>query len=109
MEEINQAYYKCKDIDELITSLPEWLSLELEALVEESVDTLVEFGVYEFDNASFLENYSEEIDFTGLISPLVEEYLKILNYQDKINQYHAYVRQCRKNAWSGGGFSVKGG
>lgn len=62
----------------------------------------------ECDVNYFISNYGEELDAASLMEPIIVEYLKILKLDTEIKEYHDYIRNVHRNAWSGGGFGVKG-
>ena len=65
-------------------------------------------GVYEFDKERFCAKYRNIFDASGVFAPIVDKYLEILDMEEAVNEYHDYIAESRKNAWSGGGFGIGG-
>lgn len=107
-EAVNHSYYNYKSVEQLIEELPDLQASCMNKLLDNAVETLTSNGVYEYDKARFMQKYSAQIDTTSIISPLVERYLQVMDYQGEVENYHNYIRECRKKAWSGGGFSIGG-
>lgn len=95
-EAVNHSYYNFKSIEQLIEELPDLLASSMNNLLDNAVETLTSNGVYEYDKARFMQKYSAQLDTTNIISPLVERYLQVMDYQGEVENYHNYIRECRK-------------
>lgn len=107
-KDAEQIYKGKGSIDRVIEEIPVEMAESLDQLVGEAVELLKSSGVYEFDKERFYAKYEQALDTSGLLRPIIEQYLRILDLEDKINTYHDYIAQSRKNTWQGGGFGVSG-
>ena len=103
-----KMYDELGNIDNVIERMPQTFSVILEGAINVAVDLLMKNKIMECDTNYFITNYGEELDATSLVEPIIVEYLKILKLDTEIKEYHDYIRNVHRNAWSGGGFGVKG-
>ena len=103
-----KMYDEFGNIDNVIEQMPQSFSIILEGAINAAIDLLMKNKIMECDVNYFISNYGEELDAASLMEPIIVEYLKILKLDTEIKEYHDYIRNVHRNAWSGGGFGVKG-
>lgn len=103
-----KMYDEFGNIDNVIEQMPQSFSIILEGAINAAIDLLMKNKIMECDVNYFISNYGEELDAASLIEPIIVEYLKILKLDTEIKEYHDYIRNVHRNAWSGGGFGIKG-
>ena len=103
-----KMYDEFGNIDNVIEQMPQSFSIILEGAINAAIDLLMKNKIMECDVNYFISNYGEELDAASLIEPIIVEYLKILKLDTEIKEYHDYIRNVQRNAWSGGGFGIKG-
>lgn len=103
-----KMYDEFGNIDNVIEQMPQSFSIILEGAINAAVDLLIKNKIMECDVNYFISNYGEELDAASLMEPIIVEYLKILKLDTEIKEYHDYIRNVHRNAWSGGGFGIKG-
>lgn len=102
------VYYQLGNINSVIDDFPKIIAQILEEAINSAVQIMTSFGIYDYDQYSFYQKYSEYFDTESIMEPIINKYLSILNYEEGIKNYHDYIRQSRSNRWSGGGFGIKG-
>ena len=103
-----KMYDEFGNIDNVIEQMPQSFSIILEGAINAAIDLLMKNKIMECDVNYFISNYGEELDAASLMEPIIVEYLKILKLDTEIKEYHDYIRNVHRNAWSGGGFGIKG-
>lgn len=103
-----KMYYDLGNIDNVIDKFPDQLAEILDLFLDSSIDILTSYGCYDYDKNRFFEKYSESLDTTTILQPIYENYLKIMECQEELNQYYEELRQARRSTWTGGGFGIKG-
>ncbi len=106
--QIEKDYNAFGSIDKVLELMPDRLADTVDLEADLAVKMLVDAGVYEFDKERFCAKYKNIFDASGVFEPIVDKYLEILDMEEAVNEYHDYIAESRKNAWSGGGFGIGG-
>lgn len=104
-----EFYHTFRSIDELIEKLPEFISSEIDGILESTIERLIIFKIYDLDKEAFFKKYYfDNFNAEPIMSDIVEKYLNILKYESELSQYREYIKQIHRNRWSGGGFGIAG-
>lgn len=104
-----EFYHTFRSIDELIEKLPEFISSEIDGILESTIDRLIIFKIYDLDKEAFFKKYYfDKFNAEPIMSDIIEKYLDILKYEAELSQYREYIKQIHRNRWSGGGFGIAG-